>query len=235
MSYTDNCCFLSGKISKTGEKGMVGLINQGATCYLNALIKVLFNVKAFRFAIFQNSSDSQIISALQKLFGLLLLSNRYAVGTKELTKAFGWSNAEVFDQHDALELLSVLLGVVDKESSSDGESFSELFRGSQTDSVKCPSASCGHTSDTEAVYLDIPLHLPTDDAGSTRRHQLLELIKAYVADECLSADNAVECSKCNERVQATKSLKIKTIPQVLMFNVKRIGFDTVSVISWSYC
>jgi hypothetical protein len=206
---------------------MVGLVNQGATCYLNALLKVLYNIGSFRSAIFQHQSESQIMTALQKLFGLLSLSSRYAVGTTELTSAFGWSGAEVFDQHDALELFSVLLESVEKESGgagAGGDVFSKLFRGALTDSIKCPS--CQFVSDTEAAYLDIPLHLP--EGGASGRHELFDLIKAYSADECLSADNAVECSKCKERVQATKSVSIKTIPQVLIFNLKRIGFDAAT-------
>lgn len=201
---------------------MVGLVNQGATCYLNALLKVLFNIGAFRNAIFQNQNDSRIMSALQKLFGLLSSSKRYAVGTKELTTAFGWSSAEVFDQHDALELFSVLLDVVEKESSIEGDLFAKLFRGSQTDAIKCPS--CEFVSETDATYLDIPLHLP-EAAG--RSHELYDLLKLYSADECLSADNAVECSKCKEKVQATKSVNLKSLPQVVIFNLKRIGFDPV--------
>lgn len=202
----------------------MGLVNQGATCYLNALLKVLFNISAFRNAIFQNQNDSAIMTALQKLFGLLSYSTRYAVGTKDLTSAFGWSNAEVFDQHDVLELFSVLLDVVEKESSIDSDLLSKLFRGGQIDVVACPS--CQYRSETDAVYLDIPLHIPE---GSRHNHELLDLIKMYSADEHLSADNAIECSKCKERVQATRSVAIGTLPQVILFNLKRIGFDAVAI------
>jgi ubiquitin carboxyl-terminal hydrolase 7 len=114
---------------------LVGLLNQGATCYLNALLKILFNIQTFQNAILQNTSDSQVILALQKLIGLILLSKRNAVSTKELTTAFGWSNAEVFDQHDALELFSVLIDVIEKEY-SEPDTFNKLFRGQQTGSAQ---------------------------------------------------------------------------------------------------
>lgn len=212
-------------MNKTGEKGFVGLVNQGATCYLNALLKVLYNIGAFRTAVFENGNESQIMASLQKLFGMISFSNRYAVATKDLTNAFGWSNAEVFDQHDALELFSVLLDVVDKESTIGAEFISRLFKGSQIDSIKCPS--CQYVSETGATYLDIPLHFPEGNGAS---HELFELLRLYSADECLSADNAVECSNCNEKVQAVRSVRVKSIPQVLLFNLKRIGFDAVRII-----
>ncbi len=106
----------------------MGLLNQGATCYLNALLKSLFGVSSFRAAIFRSASDSPIMLALQKLFAQLMTSNQYAVSTKELTSAFGWSSADVFEQHDALELFSVLLEAVEREC-ADPESISKLFRG----------------------------------------------------------------------------------------------------------
>ena len=220
--YISNSMLGIGRVSKTGEKGMVGLVNQGATCYLNALLKVLFNVGAFRSAIFESQSESGIIVALQKLFGLLSSSNRYAVSTKELTAAFGWSNAEVFDQHDAMELFSVLLDAVEKECALESDVFTKMFRGLQTDVLKCPSGS--HQSETEASFLDIPLHFPE---SSSQRHELYELLNNYSADECLSAENAVECSDCQKRVQATKSVVMKSLPGVLMFNLKRITYDMV--------
>lgn len=37
---------------------------------------------------------------LQRLFGLLQLSGRGSVGTEALTKSFGWSSSDAYQQHD---------------------------------------------------------------------------------------------------------------------------------------
>jgi ubiquitin C-terminal hydrolase len=109
----------------------VGLSNQGATCYLNALLKILFAVPAFTNAVFENSSESQILLALQHLFALLLHSRREAVSTKELTTAFGWTRSDVFEQHDALELFALLIDVIERESSNPDVTM-KIFKGTST-------------------------------------------------------------------------------------------------------
>ncbi|KAG6968403.1 hypothetical protein JG687_00003771 [Phytophthora cactorum] len=66
------------------ETGMVGLKNQGATCYLNSLLQTLFHLRAFR------------------------QRKHKAVSTKELTRSFGWSAIDSFMQHDVQELYRIL-------------------------------------------------------------------------------------------------------------------------------
>jgi hypothetical protein len=45
---------------------------------------------------------------LQKLFGMLQLSERSAVETSPLTKTFGWDASDAFQQHDVQEFLKVV-------------------------------------------------------------------------------------------------------------------------------
>jgi hypothetical protein len=97
---------------------------------------MLYSINSFRVALFQNTSDSPIIIALQKLFAQLSSSAQYAVSTKELTSAFGWNNADVFEQHDALELFSVLLDAVGKEG-SDPDALSKMFKGVENGQLIC--------------------------------------------------------------------------------------------------
>jgi len=80
--------------------GFVGLTNQGATCYLNSLLQSLYNLIKFRDAIFNQNADSPVVKEMQRLFSSLSLSNASAVSTKGLTTVFGWSNSELFEQHD---------------------------------------------------------------------------------------------------------------------------------------
>lgn len=108
--------------------GKVGLINQGATCYLNSLLQALYSLQPFRHHVLGYNGDGRVMTALQRLFASLALSHDCAVSTKELTSAFGWTNAEVFEQHDAQELLCILLDAMGQEASATESFVSGQFK-----------------------------------------------------------------------------------------------------------
>jgi ubiquitin C-terminal hydrolase len=103
------------------ETGCVGLKNQGATCYMNSLLQALFHISAFRRAVYSMPTDaedqnktSSIALALQRIFYRLQVGNK-GVGTKELTKAFGWDARDAFTQHDVQELNRVLCDTLERK------------------------------------------------------------------------------------------------------------------------
>ncbi|CAL4168008.1 unnamed protein product, partial [Meganyctiphanes norvegica] len=93
--------------------GYVGLKNQGATCYMNSLLQVLYFTSQLRMAVYKMPTESDdstksVALALQRVFHELQTSDK-PVGTKKLTKSFGWETLDSFMQHDAQEFLRVLL------------------------------------------------------------------------------------------------------------------------------
>jgi hypothetical protein len=86
------------------KTGMVGLINRGATCYMNALLQTLYHTGALRMAVYKmpttDDPDGQSVPvALQRVFHQLQTSSR-AVDTEPLTIAFGWDQYDSYVQHD---------------------------------------------------------------------------------------------------------------------------------------
>ena len=122
--------------------GMVGLSNQGATCYLNSLLQALYMLPQFRSGVYAchstaaDDADADVLTGpteltdeqlketiaadndsiprqLQLLFARLQHSKRRSIETVGLTRAFGWTNADSFEQHDVLELFTQLLDAVE--------------------------------------------------------------------------------------------------------------------------
>ena len=92
------------------EFGRVGITNEQNTCYLNAVIQMLFTVPEFVRIIYQQKCENAAspIAALQRLFAWLQLSSRPAK-TTSLTEAFGWRAKEVAIAQDANEFYLLFL------------------------------------------------------------------------------------------------------------------------------
>lgn len=89
------------------DTGKTGLVNQGATCYLNSFVQMLCMTPDFCKPLFEWRHDASehgeerrcLALQLQKLLARLRLTTRGAVATTELTKSFGWEGSEAFVQH----------------------------------------------------------------------------------------------------------------------------------------
>jgi hypothetical protein len=130
----------------------VGLLNQGATCYMNSLLQTLYMTQEFREYIFRwrytpdrdGPEDQCIALQLQALFARLACSCCAAVSTKALTHSFGWEAAESFQQHDVQELNRVLFDALGRSNPAFA-TVSSQFTGRVNDyiqDVRWPADGC---------------------------------------------------------------------------------------------
>jgi len=79
---------------------------------MNSLLQTLFFTTKLRSAVYQmptDFDDQSVPLALQRVF-YEIQSQDKPVGTKKLTKSFGWESLDSFMQHDVQEFCRVLLG-----------------------------------------------------------------------------------------------------------------------------
>jgi len=201
--------------------GMVGLINNGATCYLNSLLQMLFNINKFRYAVYQLPHESEIFSesttlALQSVFKNLQYS-MHEVSTQELTTAFGWSNQDADIQQDVQEMMRVLLDKLEekmKGTSVDGI-IRSLFGGKFCSYIKCVNVE--YESKREEDFYDIQLEVKNCK-------NLYDSFKKYTEVEMLDGENQYDAGEYGKQ-NARKGVVFTSFPPVLTIHLKRFDFD----------
>lgn len=201
--------------------GFVGLKNQGATCYMNSLLQTLFFTNQLRKAVYQMPTESDdsvrsVALALQRVFYHLQFSDK-PVGTKKLTKSFGWETLDSFMQHDVQELCRVLLD--NMESKMKGTcvegTIPKLFEGKMISFIRCKHVDC--SSSRNEPFYDIQLNIK----GKRNIH---ESFKDYVAVETLDGDNKYDAGDLGMQA-AEKGITFEHFPPVLHLHLLRFQYD----------
>lgn len=105
-----------------------------------------------------DDSSKSVALALQRVFHELQFLDK-PVGTKKLTKSFGWETLDSFMQHDVQEFLRVLLDKLEskmKGTCVEG-TVPKLFEGKMISFIKCKNIS--YTSSRQETFYDIQLNI----------------------------------------------------------------------------
>lgn len=201
--------------------GYVGLTNQGATCYMNSLLQTLFFTNELRRAVYllPTETDDSIRSVpfgLQRTFYDLQFSEK-SVGTKKLTRSFGWETLDTFMQHDVQELCRVLMDNIEnkmKHTQVEG-TIPRLFEGKMISYVKCKVIDY-ESRRTEGFY-DIQLNIKD-------KKNIIESFKDYISVESLEGENKYDAGKYGLQ-DAQKGVFFDSFPPVLHLHLMRFQYD----------
>lgn len=207
------------------ETDMIGIKNQGATCYLNSLLQSLYLTNAFRKAIYEIPTEEETNArgnsayALQRLFYLLQHSEK-AAGTDELTAAFGWDTRQTFVQQDVQELARLLMDNMEErlKPTPHAKDLSNMFVGSTKTYLKCINVD--YESSSSQVWWDIQLNVRGQES-------LDESFRNNLQVETMDGDNKYFAEGFGLQ-DAKKGDIYETFPPVLHLQLKRFEFN------WEY-
>eukprot|EP01063_Lacrimia_lanifica_P002858 TRINITY_DN11546_c0_g2_i1.p1 TRINITY_DN11546_c0_g2~~TRINITY_DN11546_c0_g2_i1.p1 ORF type:complete len:1397 (+),score=440.08 TRINITY_DN11546_c0_g2_i1:166-4356(+) len=221
--------------------GKAGLLNQGATCYLNSLIQVLHHIPYFTQGVYRMKIEAEeeaalalsagaagakkcIPLALQMLFHALETSSG-AVSTRDLTAAFGWGAMETAAQQDVTEFFTLLLDSLrERTIKLDGKRcdfVKELFSGTWVRYTRVTDGLEYESRRTEEFYC-----LPVSLKGASSVQEALR--REYQDEEELDADNLYQVELPDgkkEYHRAARGCSLATVPPVLVLHLGRFEAD----------
>ncbi|XP_058857927.1 ubiquitin carboxyl-terminal hydrolase 48 isoform X3 [Acipenser ruthenus] len=211
----------------------VGLTNLGATCYVNTFLQVWFHNLELRQTLYlcQNSRAEEhdaeddtdyepqtICEHLQYLFALLQNSNRRYIDPSGLVKALGLDTGQQQDAQEFSKLfLSLLEDTLLKQKNPSVQNIIQQQFGGQCAYVTVCN-QCGRESQLLSRFYELELNIQG-------HKQLTDCVTEFLKEEKLEGDNRYFCESCQSKQNATRKIRLFSLPRILNLQLMRFVFD----------
>lgn len=212
-----------------------GLLNGGATCYMNATFQQLFMQPNLRRMLlcspYEKNPDkvSVMFEALRGVFLQMLGGVGDVVDPSSFWRSFkdyDGNPVDVREHQDAYEFFTRLQDSVDEYLKSLGhaKAIHSVLGGSFIQIIEVPDHQ-GLRSEREEEFYQISV----DVRG---KKNLVESLESYVAPETLDGENQWYCEELGRKVDAKKKTMLKKLPESLVFHLKRFEWDFDTLSRW---
>ena len=208
---------INGDVPMSSPTGCSGLINLGATCFLNSTIQQFFAIQPLRKRVIEYKGDDPFMEQLRNLFARMMLYNGYLLSTEDLIKEWtGWDGEKMNPriQQDVCEFVQIL---IDKLEKGLGEDFvRSLFGGTTVDKIEGISDKYSRNSDQPFYILTIPIN---------KLNNLDESLCSMMNPDFLIGANQYHAEELDKKIDAKKYQKIGKLPPYLIIQLLRFSYD----------
>jgi ubiquitin C-terminal hydrolase len=223
--------------ASSSDQLFVGLYNQGATCYMNSVLQLLFRVIPFRQALFNQAfcpKTQPTCFYLQRMFWRMQELEQQPnqeqariCGTQELTLyGFGWhgNGNKTSEQQDSHDFARALFERLEQEflvPPSTKEGLDQCFQGLYSTAYTCVKVDYSSKHPDQVLH---ELQLRVQDVKTISYSITKEL-----EPELLSGENQFNTGTSHFGKQdATRTMVLKKLPSVLLCALKRFSMSATT-------
>ena len=208
--------------SEINKQKYIGLKNMSSICYMNSILQQIFMIPMLRETLLsiENPDKNNVLYQLQLLFSSLKLYESQYYDPASFVIA---NKLSFYEQMDADEYFGIFIDKIESDIKNlymNENKYKDLFRFffgiKALDELKF--VDCGHKRYNEFFYNNIQLEVKGFN-------NLNSSLKNYFKTEIMDGENKINCEGCNMKRTCHKRQIFKSLPNILVINLKRFEFD----------